>query len=65
MKKHQHDIFSVLAPRSHPLVRRQSARTGWPPLPETPQQRLRATDARPWAEVRPTDHAAPGVGDRR
>jgi hypothetical protein len=40
-------------------------RTGWPPLPDTPQRRQRATDARPWAEVRASDHTGADRGVRR
>lgn len=49
------------APGSKPAV---PDRKGWTPLPDAPQLRRRKTDARPWAQVRPSGSAAPGVHNR-
>jgi hypothetical protein len=59
-------FLAALSRRSPPVPppRPITAREGWPPLSETPQQRRRVTDPRRWDDVRPSDHTV-SHGERR
>lgn len=57
-------LFAALSRRTPPIID-PPHREGWPEIPDTPQQRRRETDPRPWADVRPSDHTDTPRGTRR